>query len=136
MWNIVALAYLFKVKVEVIYPAVNGSDNYSFIINNRTASFTHPNVGKGVFRILPGVYNTPTCDTTSFTQIRRSVRGVFGCYTDVWHNASNTPHKVMAISDKRPLCAIVGNCLYILNAFTHFLYLGGGLYVTIKKGCK
>ena len=121
MWNIVALAYLLKVKVEVIYPAVNGSDNYSFIINNRTASFTHPNVGKGVFRILP---------TTSFTQIRTSVRGVFGCYTDVWHNASNT---IMAISDQRPLCAIVGNCLCILNAFTHFLYLGGGLYVTIKK---
>ena len=30
MWNIVALAYLLNVKVEVIYPAVNGSDNYSF----------------------------------------------------------------------------------------------------------
>ena len=39
----------------------------------------------------------------------------------------------MAISDKRPLCAIVGNCLCILNAFTDFLYLGGGLYVTTKK---
>ena len=40
MWNIVALAYLLKVKVEVIYPAVNGSDNYSFINNKRTTSFT------------------------------------------------------------------------------------------------
>ena len=33
----------------------------------------------------------------------------------------------MTISDQRPLCAIVGNCLCILNAFTHFLYIGGGL---------
>ena len=39
----------------------------------------------------------------------------------------------MAISDQRPICVIVGNCLCILNAFTHFLYLGGGLYVTIKR---
>ena len=53
MWNIVALAYLLKVKMEVIYPAVNGSDNYSFINNKRT---------------------------TSFTQIRTSVRGFFGSY--------------------------------------------------------
>ena len=44
MWNIVALSYLLKVKVEVIYPAVNGSDNYSYINNNRTFKppFTDP----------------------------------------------------------------------------------------------
>ena len=88
--------------------------------------YTDQNVGKGGFRILPSVYNSPTCDT-SFTQIRTSV-SVCVCVggglrilpdvqqTDVWHNASNTPHNVIAISDQRPLCAIVGNCLCILNA--------------------
>ena len=30
MWNVLALANLLKVKVTVIYPAVNGSETYSF----------------------------------------------------------------------------------------------------------
>ena len=72
MWNIVALAYLHKVKVEVIYPAVNGSDNYSFINNKRK---------------------------TSFTQIRTSVRGFSdptGCiqHSDVWYNVIYTDPNV------------------------------------------
>ena len=73
MWNIVALAYLLKVKVEVIYPAVNGSDNYSFINNKRT---------------------------TSFTQIRTSVGGwgsdPTGCiqHSDVWYNVIYTDPNV------------------------------------------
>ena len=39
----------------------------------------------------------------------------------------------MSVRDQHPLYAIVGNCLCILNTFTHFLYLEGGLYVIIKK---
>ena len=57
-----------------------------------------------------------------------------GVLPGVRNNASNTPHNVKTTSDQRPLCAIAGNCLCLLNAFTHFLYLGGGLYVAIKKG--
>ena len=88
-----------------------GGSSYPTVWNN--VIYTDPNVGKEDLWILPGVQ-----------------------HTDVWNNASNKPHNVMTISDQRPLCAIVGNCLCILNAFTHFLYLGGGLYVTIKKWCK
>ena len=35
------------------------------------------------------LYNTPTCETTSFTQILTSVSGIFGSYRvyiDVWNN--------------------------------------------------
>ena len=135
MWNIVALAYLLKVKVEVIYPAVNGSDNYSFINNKRTTSFTQIRTSvRGFSDPTRCIQHSDVWYNVIYTDPNVG-KWVFGSYTDVWHNASNTPHNVMAISDQRPLCAIVGNCLCILNAFTHFLYLGCGLYVTIKKGC-
>ena len=45
MWNIVTLAYLLKVKV--ICPAVNGSDNYSFINNKRTRGQRHLHRSEG-----------------------------------------------------------------------------------------
>ena len=59
MWNIAALAYLLKVKVEVIYPAVSGSDNYSFIKNKRTTQFGKElfiRFTASAFRKVPSVY--------------------------------------------------------------------------------
>ena len=124
--------------------------------------YEDPNVGKGVFGSCL-VYNTLTCETTSFTKIRTSVSGggeggsdPTGCTTHrrvkqrhlhrserregalrilpgVRNNASNTPHNVKTVIDQRPLCATVDNFLCLLNTSTHFLYLG---YVTIKKECK
>ena len=107
-------------KIQTSVRRVYGSYRMYNTPTCETTSFTKIRMsvrGGGVFGSYR-MYNTPTCETTSFTQFRTSGRGLRILpgvqQTDVWNNASNTPHNVKTMSDQRPLCAIVGitACVY------------------------
>lgn len=71
MWNVMALSYVLNVKIEVVYPAVNGTDNYNFKAMNTTfrPPFTDP--------------DKPTM-TVMWTSVVPPKRRLFNPDSDVW----------------------------------------------------